>query len=145
MNTRRKPQKASLAHADVPKPLAPCDARGRTYPRLADVLREPALAGVLRSAVLGGAALSALALSGCEAPDCQPTRLGEVRTHTTQALSLLTDLEVKSSAVEVAVGLGLTPHPAAFMLGGAMPAVILAPPPSAPPSIAAPSGPAIPE
>lgn len=145
MNTRRKPQKASFAHADVPKPLAPCDARSRAYPRLADLLREPALAGVWRSAVLGGAALSALALSGCEAPECQPTRLGEVRTHTSQALSLLGDLAVKRSAVEVAVGLGLTPHPAMLMLGGAMPMVTLPPPPVAPPSVAAPSGPAIPE
>ncbi len=145
MTTRRKPQKAPLAHADAPKPLAPCDARSRSYPRLADLVREPALAGVLRSAVLGGAALSALALSGCEAPECQATRLDEVRTHTGQALSLLGELAVKRSAVEVTVGLGLTPHPAVIMLGGAMPMVTLPPPPSAPPSIAAPSGPAIPE
>ena len=145
MNTRRKPPKASLAHADVPKPLAPCVARDRSYPRLADLLREPALAGVLRSAVLGGAALSALALSGCEPPSCQPTRLGEVTSHGGQAVTDLTEFELKAGVEQLELGFGLSPHPAStpYMLGGAvaptLPTVPIAPPP-APPS--GPAGPA---
>ena len=149
MTTKRKHLKAPLARSASTKQLAPCETRDRGYPRLAELLGEPALASVLRGAVLGGAALSAVALSGCEPPECQPTRLGEISSHGSQGFSLLARFEPRSSATEFAVGFGLTPHPASYMMAGEMTAVMptplpVTPAPSTPPPVPAPSGPVVP-
>jgi hypothetical protein len=145
MTTERTPADVPPPRAAEPKPLSACEARGRAYPRLAELLREPTLAGALRTAVLGGAVLSTIALSGCEPTECERTRLGEIKTHTSQALSLLGDFELKSGGTELAVGLGISPHPVPMMLGGVMMPMTPDPLPSEPPPTEPPpSGPTVP-
>lgn len=130
MTAKRKPVKATIAHSASRTALLPAEARGRSYPRLAELLREPAFSSLLRGAVVGGAALTAVALSGCEPVECQPTRLGEITTHTGSALSSLLALSLRDAGRELGVGVGIVSHPMA--LAGAMVAVVPAPLPIAP-------------
>ncbi len=146
MTTKRKQLKSPIVRSAAPVALAPASPRVTTYPRLADLLREPALASLLRCAMLGGAALSAVAMSGCESPVCEPTRIGELSAHTGQAASLLARLALTDSATEFGVGLGIVPH-SSVSVAGDMVAVMPTPLPSAPAPVVAdavPPGPSLP-
>ena len=57
------------------------------------------------------ALLVALCLSGCAAPTCAPSALGELRTHVGYALEDLSVHDVIDAPGELAVALGLEAHP----------------------------------
>lgn len=135
MTTKRKQPKSPITRSSAPAALAPTAGRSAVYPRLAELLREPALASLLRGAMLGGAALSAVAMSGCQPVECAPTRLGEVTNHGGAAFSLVKQLEIRGAGRELGVGIGIAPHPTSFAMGGAMVAVQPATLPTPPPVI----------
>lgn len=89
--------------------------RGRGYPTIASLLAGVGLA---------------VAASGCEPPQCQATRLDEVRVHGDTALTEVGSFQLKDAARELGVGLGVVTHPVSVSmpLAGAMPAVYPYPP-----------------
>lgn len=122
----------------APAPTAP-DAPAPAYPSMADAARVPELASLVRAAVRAAACIGLLgaagAASGCEPPECAPTRWGEVKAHAPSVLSDATSLRLRFALDEVGVAFGISPHPAPAMMAGE--AMMVGPatpvPPSTPP------------
>lgn len=92
--------------------------------------RSPSPA-VVRTALPSLAALlSAGAIAGCQSPQCQSSRSGELATHGSQGARDLTHGELSGGLRELGVALGLVTHPS-MAVAGAMPAVTHLPPPVA--------------
>ena len=102
---------------------------------------------VRRALALAAAAGLATAAAGCSPPECQATRLGEVKSHGSSAIDDALDLEARAALDELGIGLGIVPH-ASMPLAGAMPVVltpeVLEPVPDPaladPPEVVPPSG-----
>lgn len=63
---------------------------------------------------------------GCAEPECSTTRIGELSSHWQSALQQIVDLDARGAAENLAIGVGITPHPA-MALPGAMPVVFMPP------------------
>lgn len=80
----------------------------------------------MRARLLAGSVLLvgvAVAASGCEPPECQPTRTGEIRLHGGQAIDEVESMHFASAANQLSVGFGISPHPISMPLAGEMMAV----------------------
>lgn len=121
--SKRKNPRSNHSASNAPSARVVCasPARGRGYPTIASLLAGVGLA------VVG---------TGCEPPQCQPTRLDEVRVHGDTALTDVGGFQLKDAANELGVGFGIVPHPAIMAPGMMMPvsAVPIPSPPPAPPS-----------
>jgi hypothetical protein len=105
------------------------------YPRFAELRGQGTLLAQARALAekllcAGAAAGLTLAASGCEPPQCQATRVEEVRVHGDTALTEVGSFQLKDAARELGIGLGVVTHPLAVSMpmAGAMVAVYPYPP-----------------
>lgn len=133
MPSKRK-QHVTVTRQDGDRPVAASGQRAGAYPSVAEAERSPALAEILRraarAAVCAGLIGSGVALAGCEPPECEATRWGEMKTHGEGAVRDASALDVRDALGELGAGLGISPHPTAPALPGRMMVVTPSPPPS---------------
>lgn len=135
--TKRKEHRVRYVRDVDRAPSALLDAPAPSYPSFARVLECSEIGAIVRRAFAVAAAAGLVtAAAGCSPPECQSTRLGEMKAHGSTAIDDVADLRGRAALDEVGVAFGIVPHPS-IALGGTMPVVLtpeeLAPPPPPPP------------
>jgi len=119
----------AVVRETAPAPTAKAEVG---YPSLGDALRSPELVHVVRAAVRAAACVGLLgaagAASGCQPPECQASRWGEVKVHGSSAVTDVGRLDVGYALDELGVGLGISPHPSGPAIAGEMMPVMPTPP-----------------
>ncbi len=125
--TKRKEHRVSFVRDVERSPSARVDAPAPAYPSFARVLESSEIGAIVRRALaIAAAAGLATAAAGCSPPECQATRLGEVKSHGSSALDDVADLRGRQALDELGVAFGIIPH-TSMPLAGAAPVVITPP------------------